>query len=216
MARKDRTGDRKKRGQQKNIRKPEIGYYLIVTDTEATERCFFDGLRESLPDSKKQKLIIKVVETKTKNLVNKCLEMTAYEPQYRIPWIVFDRDQVKNFDDIICKAKKSEINVGWSNPCFEIWMFAYFGSMPDIRESWTCCSRFGETYKKKVGQKYAKAEKNIYRHLIDNGNEEKAIEIAEQKYNQCIRNGYDKPSQMCPCTTVYELIREIKTKTEIE
>ena len=193
-----------------------MGYYLIVTDTEATEECFFKGLSDSLPDSINQKLIIKVVETKTQNLVNKCLEMTAYDPQYRIPWIIFDRDQVKNFDDIIDEAKKSEINVGWSNPCFEIWMYAYFGSMPDIRESWTCCSRFGEIYQKKVGQKYTKADKNIYRHLVDNGNEEKAIKIAEQKYKQCIRNGYDKPSQMCPCTTVHKLIREIKTKTENE
>ena len=27
-------------------------------------------------------------------MVDKCLELTAYDAQYRIPWIVFDRDQV--------------------------------------------------------------------------------------------------------------------------
>ena len=38
MARKDRTGNRKTREQRKQFKVPELGYYLIVTDTEATER----------------------------------------------------------------------------------------------------------------------------------------------------------------------------------
>lgn len=41
MAKKDRTGNRKTREQRKQFKAPELGYYLIVTDTEATERCFF-------------------------------------------------------------------------------------------------------------------------------------------------------------------------------
>lgn len=40
MAKKDRTGNRKTREQRKQFKAPELGYYLIVTDTEATERCF--------------------------------------------------------------------------------------------------------------------------------------------------------------------------------
>ena len=36
MARKDRTGNRKTREQRKQFKVPELGYYLIVTDTEAT------------------------------------------------------------------------------------------------------------------------------------------------------------------------------------
>ncbi len=57
--------------------------------------------------------------------------------------IVFDRDQVKDFDEIIRLAEKNDINAGWSNPCFEIWMFAYFGEMPTIKESYICCERNG-------------------------------------------------------------------------
>ena len=41
MAKKDRTGNRKSREQRKQFKVPELGYYLIVTDTEATERCYF-------------------------------------------------------------------------------------------------------------------------------------------------------------------------------
>lgn len=41
MARKDRTGNRKPREQHSPIMIPELGYYLVVTDTEATDRCYF-------------------------------------------------------------------------------------------------------------------------------------------------------------------------------
>ena len=40
MAKKDRTGNRKTRDQRRNTRVPELGYYLIVTDTEGTESCY--------------------------------------------------------------------------------------------------------------------------------------------------------------------------------
>lgn len=214
MAKKDRTGNRKTRDQRSKKRIPEMGYYLVVTDTEATERCYFNGLHDSLPTEMKTKLVIKVVETKTQNLIEKCKEMTAYEAQYRIPWIVFDRDQVSNFDQIIKDAEKEGIRVGWSNPCFEIWMFGYFGNIPAIQESWTCCSKFGDIYRKKTGQDYSKADKDMYQRLVKFGDEKNALDQAEQKYKQCERNGNVIPSKMCPCTTVQELVGEIRGKME--
>ena len=93
---------------------------MIVTDTEVTERCFFNGLHQALPEAVKNRRVIKVVETKTRAMSDRCLELTAYEAQYRIPWIVFDRDQVQGFDDIIAEIKCKDIEAGWSNPCFEI------------------------------------------------------------------------------------------------
>lgn len=76
MAKKDRTGNRKTRNQRKQSKVPELGYYLIVTDTEATERCFFTGLHQALPEDVRNKLVIKVVETKTRTMIDKCLELT--------------------------------------------------------------------------------------------------------------------------------------------
>lgn len=212
MAKKDRTGNRKTREQKKKIKVPELGYYLIVTDTEATERCYFEGLHKSLPEEVKNKLTIKVVETKTRTMIDKCQELTAYDAQYRIPWIVFDRDQVKDFDEIIAEAERKGISVGWSNPCFEIWMYAYFGQMPAIQESWRCCSDFGRVYENKTSQVYSKADEQIYARLCACGDEEKALEIAEQKFEQCKREDKNIPSEMYPCTTVYELVGEITSK----
>lgn len=212
MAKKDRTGNRKTRDQRKQFKTPELGYYLIVTDTEATERCFFTGLHQAMPKDVRNKLVIKVIETKTHTMIDKCMELMAYDAQYRIPWIVFDRDQVQGFDDIIAEAVNKGIQVGWSNPCFEIWMYAYFGSMPSIQDSWTCCSDFGRVYENKTGQKYSKADEQMYGKLSKAGDEEKAIQIAQYKLEQCIREGKTKPSEMCPCTTVHELVGEINGK----
>jgi len=119
---------------------------------------------------------------------------------------------VIEFDEIIAEAKKKGIQVGWSNPCFEIWMYAYFGAMPAIKESWTCCSEFGRVYESKIGQKYSKADEKMYEKICNVGDEEKAIQIAQQKLEQHEREGKTKPSEMCPCTTVHKLVGEIKRK----
>lgn len=216
MARKDRVGNRIPRKKRRPFKVPNLGYYLIITDTEATERCFFEGLKKFIPDSLKRNLVIKVIETKTQNMIDKCRELASNDAQYRLPWIVFDRDQVQNFDEIIADAENQCINVGWSNPCFEIWMFAYFGNMPTIEESWNCCSEFGKIYKAKTGQQYNKSDENLYNNICNYGNEEQAIKIADDKLKQQRENGKNKPSIMCPSTTVYRLIYEIKVKCKGE
>lgn len=58
MARKERTGNRKTRDQRTARYIPQMGYYLVVTDTEATQRCYFTGLHDSLPENIKKKLVI--------------------------------------------------------------------------------------------------------------------------------------------------------------
>jgi hypothetical protein len=52
----------------------------------------------------------------------------------------------------------------------------------------------------------------MYGKLCNVGDEEKAIQIAQQKLEQCKREGKTEPSEMCPGTTVYELVGEIRGK----
>lgn len=208
-----RAGKRRDRNQRVGTRIPELGYYLIVTDTEETEKNYFEGLRDSIPAELKNRLVIRVEKAKTVELVHRAMELTDAESQYRIPWIVFDRDQVKDFDEIIWEAEKSGIHAGWSNPCFEIWMYAYFGEMPAIRESYTCCDRFSEKFEKLTGQKYQKKDRDIYRKLLQHGDEEKAIQIAKRCYKKCIKDGKEKPSEMWPASMVQGLVEEIQRKT---
>lgn len=46
------------------------------------------------------------------------------------------------------------------------------------------------------------------------GDEEEAVKIAETRLRQYLNNGVVKPSEMCPCTTVHELVKEIKEKVK--
>lgn len=207
-----RAGKRKDRNQRVRKRIPELGYYLIVTDTEETEKNYFEGLRDSIPAELKDRLVIKVEKAKTVELVKRAMELVDEESQYRIPWIVFDRDQVKDFDEIIQMAERNDIHAGWSNPCFEIWMYAYFGEMPAIGESYTCCDRFSEKFEKVTGHKYLKKDKEIYRKLVQYGDEEKAIQVAKRCYKKCIEDGKEKPSEMWPASMVQGLVEEIQYK----
>lgn len=209
-----RAGKRKDRNKRVGARVPELGYYLIVTDTEETEKNYFEGLRDSVPVELRDRLVIRVEKAKTVELVKKALALTEQESQYRIPWIVFDRDQVKDFDGIIQVAKRSGIGAGWSNPCFEIWMYTYFGEMPAIMESYICCDRFANKFEKVTGQKYSKNDRNIYRKLIQYGDEERAIQLAERHYKKCKEDGKNKPSEMCPASRVQLLVEEIQEKVK--
>jgi hypothetical protein len=210
----ERRGARKNRDKNRSTRVPKLGYYLIVTDTEETEKNYFEGLRDSIPEELKSNIVIRVYETKTVSMVEKCRELRDKDPQYRIPWLVFDKDQVDDFDNIIYTAKKNDINVGWSNPCIEIWFMAYLGEMPSVNDSISCCRFFKDKLYKLGKIKYKKSDKNIYRHLNKYGDEENAIAISEKKHLEFINDCIISPSKMCPSSTLHILVGEIKSKIE--
>lgn len=212
MGGKERRGARKDRNKKLLTRIPTLGYYLIITDTQETEKNYFEGLHKTIPESLKNRLVIKVQRARTVDLVQKCKELVSREPQYRIPWIVLDRDQVEGFDDIIANAEKNDIKVGWSNPCIEIWFFAYFGAMPSYIESTTCCDKFEDKFQMVTGSTYEKSDTEIYSKLNQFGNEKKAMEIAGRKHKVQTDDGVHKPSEMGSTTTVYQLVREIREK----
>ncbi|MEG1196688.1 MAG: RloB domain-containing protein [Clostridia bacterium] len=117
-------------------------------------------------------------------------------------------------DKIIFQAQKNKVHVGWSNPCIEIWFHAYWHTMPVYTGSVACCSGFAREYQKQTGQKYEKANPSIYAKLCEFGNEAAAIALASSKLDEHKHNCKQKPSEMCPCTTLHQLISEIKGKIE--
>lgn len=155
---------------------------------------------------------MKVSRAKTSDLVDEALNLLSMYPQYGEPWIVFDRDRVKNFDSIIHDAKVNGVKVGWSNPCIEIWFHAYFGKMRMCSDSGACCKDFEMSYLNAVKQKYVKSDRNIYTKLCQYGDEIRALQIAKRKYEEHQRHGVELPSDMCPCTTLNVLVEEIKKK----
>ena len=210
MSKDDRRGARRDRRQRSFKRTPELGYYIVITDAKETEVNYLNGLRDSIPQSLKNRLVIKVVSASTSDMLDKCLEIVAVEPQYRIPWIVFDRDQIRDFDQIVSDADRKSINVGWSNPCLEIWFHAYFANMPVSSTSGKCIDVFSAEFKKHTGQEYVKSDKDIYRKLCESGDESVAIDTAKRRRKHV--DNSTRPSEMLSVTTLYVLIEEIRRK----
>ena len=91
MPKPERNGNRKTREQLSKRRIPKLGYYFIVTDTKETEQNYMHGLRDSIPQELRGNLVIKVIKTKTKNLVEEALNLASLNPQYGEIWIIFDK-----------------------------------------------------------------------------------------------------------------------------
>ena len=136
-------------------------------------------------------------------------------PIYYDLWIVFDKDQIVDFDSLVLKAEKNKINVGWSNPCIEIFFLSYFDKNPNVSDQIDCINKFRLEYKKIVGKEYKKNNVDIYDELSKNGDELKAIEIHKNKYNNFIRKNENRPSKMVGVSMLYKLIEEINIKKYI-
>lgn len=54
-----RDGNRKSRNESKK-RTPKLGYYFIVTDTKETEKNYINGLRDSIPEELRSKLVVRL------------------------------------------------------------------------------------------------------------------------------------------------------------
>lgn len=195
----------------KKIRNFKLGNFLILTDTKETEKNYFEQIKKSLPGDVAEQINIKVIPSiKTIELVNRADEERRKDIRFTEIWLVFDRDQVVGFDKIIKCAQDKGICVAWSNPCFEIWLYAYFGKMPLMNGSVQCNDQFSAEYLKKVGKKYEKSDVNVYGNLLNVGDETSAINIAKKQYCNTYKSGLTLPSKMCSCTTAYLLVEKIK------
>lgn len=209
MAKKDHCGNRTQR-MNRLQRVRDLGHYLIVTDTKETEGNYIAGLKNTLPKSLQGRLVIKVIEDqRTQDLIKVCKEKAASNPQYAKLWIMFYRDEVKDFDNIINDANKQGINAAWSNCCLEVWFEAYFQNMTHYDTSEQCWKQFAKIFKKNTGKEYKKADTDIYNLLKKSGNEEKAIDTARKRHNE-FKKHVKKASEMNPCSTVYLLVDEIQ------
>lgn len=202
-----------KRDERKRILLKSVAY-LIVTDAEKTEKNYFEGIKASIPENLKNDLQIKIYSNKAlSKIIDFAAEQRNKDERFRDIWLVFDRDEVKNFDKLIEEAKEAKMNIGWSNPCFEIWLMSYFQIPKNIDVSQKCCEIFEKIFKENTSKKYKKSEVKIYNILCENGDEDKAIQRAREKYHQ-IRKEYSQPSKMIGCTTVYKLVEELKKKID--
>jgi RloB-like protein len=180
-------------------RKP-IPTFLIVCEGAKTEKYYF----ESFPVSTRPEVKIVGAGCETIAVVNRALELMKDKSFDRV-WCVFDRDPSRDktaqrFNDAIQLAKKENIQVAYSNECFEIWYLLHF----HLYSTAVPRKDYGKMLTTLLGVKYEKNSEDMYTLLEDN--QPKAIKHATN-----LLASYDphNPESDNPATTVHRLVEEL-------
>jgi hypothetical protein len=216
----------RKHQRNKNTKTTNPGNYLIVTEGTETEVNYFKNIKLIIEDLYRNEIIVDKVSLNVEGkgrstmvLVNEALKMRSIST-YSEVWVIFDKDDNKDFDEAITFANKNYLNVAWSNECFELWLLLHFQNLN------SAISR--DNYSTKLNNHFK--EKNI-----NNGVYDKNIkEIFDITYpfvdtaiirSECLVKEYEEakifsPTKMNPCTSVQDLVKElikyIKPKLEQE
>lgn len=221
---KKRRIERKKRSH--DFRIPKANSYLIVTEGTKTEPLYFNGLKKRILESIGG--TVDVVEIPQIDIhgggrsTEKIVEITeeyvsSAKVIYQNIWLIFDKDDFLDFDSAIDLAKSKGYSVGWSNQSFEYWLFLHFEySDSDLhRSQWN--EKLSELFIKNnlSTSGYKKNLDNLYELLESIDGIKTAIGNATRRMAD-YRDGIDKPSEICPGTTVHELVEELYDYIEEE
>ena len=110
------------------------------------------------------------------------LERERMVPFDRV-WLVFDKDEFKDFNKAIEDAKKEGMNCAWSNQAFELWYvlhFQYLVTGVDRKQYIEMIEDKVRKASKSKKFKYKKNDKDFYQILQEHGDEEQAIKRAQR------------------------------------
>ena len=143
------------------------------------------------------------------------LEKSRQVPFDRV-WLVFDKDDFKDFNQAISEAKKKGMMCAWSNESFELWYCLHFQDIKAALRRNQYIDMIEKCVRKLSKNKdfvYDKASKDFYTLICEHGDELKAGERAKllrQSYGS--RTDYDKHN---PRTDVDLLVDELRNPNKL-
>lgn len=197
---------------------PKVNSFLIVSEGKKTEPYYFEGIAKAISASfgegvSVEKPIINTCgEGKcTVSLVNEAVSIVKKAHiMYEHQWVVFDKDDFLDFDEAIELAEKSGFKAAWSNQSFEFWLYLHFNYSDAAlhRNEWV--KKLDELFVSRgINPKgYQKNDPNIFEIVSSYGSLSSAVSFAIG----ISKNHSPKlpPSKQDPCTSVYQLILELK------
>ena len=158
---------------------------------------------------KLDQITIKGTARSGRSLYEYAIDKTA--PDTKKVWLVYDKDDFPaedfNVTPILVathnKKSNTEYHAIWSNECFELWLLLHFIPLE---------SNLSRTeYRRKLKENdklpgYKKSDTNIY----DRINDKTSIAIENAKLLNK-KHGNITPSQMSPCTMMFELVDWLRT-----
>jgi hypothetical protein len=192
-------------------------YFLIVCEGEKTEPNYFKSFPKQV-----SKYIFNIQTDgggiNTIGVVEKAIDLRNNSlMEYDRVWAVFDKDNFKNFDAAIAKAKDNNIGCAWSNEAFELWYLLHFQyrNTAMSREDYEKAieDEVNKKWKnKKKPYKYLKNAIDTYAILQKFGDQTQAIANAEKLSNLYADKKFANHN---PRTQVYELVKQLIGKDTI-
>lgn len=192
----------------------KIVRFLIVCEGEKTEPNYFKAFTERWSEVKEIKvtgcgcstcqLIIEAKKLREK------LERERMVPFDRV-WLVFDKDDFKDFNKAIADAKKEGMNCAWSNQAFELWYvlhFQYLDTGVDRKQYIGMIEDKVRKASKSKTFKYKKNDVGFYQILQEHGDEDFAFKNAEKLRNR--HKGKSNYATHNPRTEVDLLVDELR------
>ena len=189
---KDRKGKKHKRS--RNTREEKIVRYYIVCEGKETEVNYFKGIKSKFGQKgllTRDPNLIEIYNIEVKGIgkgADKVLEETTKLLNrkgniYDNVWLIFDKDDLLDtaFNSIIKKSKQRGYKVGWSNKCFELWLYLYFEANQSDLSCNDYIDKLDKKFKKYINKKgYNKNNKNIFAILEKYSSWKKAYHNAMQ------------------------------------
>lgn len=215
---KERRNAKAGKSRKMNTRSKRV-HFLIICEGEQTEPNYFKALIAD-QSSVVREVYIEGEGCATIALVQRALEIKKeleWENGFEFDrvWVVFDKDDFKDFNDAIGMAKKNRLKSAWSNEAFELWYYLHFEYLDDKISRKDYIKKLQKMIRKRTGNvnfKYRKNDPNFYKLLQQIGDEKLAKRFAARLRN--IHKGHDYAKQ-CPRTEVDLLIAELENPEKL-
>ncbi len=122
-------------------------------------------------------------------------------------WLVFDKDDFKDFNQAIKEATDAGFKVAWSNESFELWYLLHFRYQNTGLGRKECIKALEEVIRKHDPKfKYEKGNTDMYGILSESGDQSQAIKFAQKLRDSYTDENYASHN---PCTRVDMLVKEL-------
>ncbi len=192
-------------------------YFLIVTNGKKTE---FNYFKEFKDFSLTNVVNIKFIQSNPSSLVNETIKKRKIERdkirnkrnikfEFDEVWCVFDIDDFTDFDieNTNKLALKNNINLAYSNECFELWFLLHFNYYQNSMTREDLVKKLKNIYKDKFGVDYLKSSENNFDYLFNRLNT--AIFNSEKLLAKFKNENIYNIISMNPSTTVHKLVKKL-------
>ncbi|MEC1551565.1 RloB family protein [Bacillus haynesii] len=111
---------------------------LIVCEGTSTEVNYFNGIRRqiNLPTLQIEVKVLGVGKSKQELVKHAIGYRNKTSKKVKSTWVVFDKDDLSNedVDKTIKFAKDNNVNVAFTNACFELWLVLHFTKIDPNRQ----------------------------------------------------------------------------------